>query len=430
MDLFLGILLESFKLTKAMALYLLIGFLFAGIIKVFFSERSIFSHLGKGKILSSLKASLVGIPLPICSCGVLPIAISLRRQGANKGATLSFLISTPVTGIDSILATYALLGGLFTGFRVVTSFFIALLCGVVANFLLKEDSFILENKSTLCFICGDKDVNSHYHTFLDKIKYVFKYAFDELLGDIAKWLVLGIVIGGIISYSVPENFIENYLGNSWLAMFLMLIVGIPIYVCATGSIPIAAALMLKGMSPGAALVFLLTGPATNTVSMAVISKELGKKALFLYLFFICSISILAGALLNKIWNEGILYGHIKNLGIIPVQIQTISAIMLIALISMSFFKRTFLNLKLKVKDRNLVNSAIDENTLIFNVPEMSCHHCVSRIEKALVSLEGINSFKIDLERKKVIISPASDFDKDKFLKQLASAGFDAHLERG
>ena len=422
MDILLGIFLESFKLTKAMAFYLLIGFVFAGIIKVFFPEKSIFSHLGKGKILPSLKASLAGIPLPICSCGVLPIAISLRRQGANKGATLSFLISTPVTGIDSILATYALLGGLFTGFRIVTSFFIALLCGITVNLLLKEDSS-LKNNSFSCSICNNAE--THY-PFLDKIEYVFKYAFDELLGSIAKWLVLGIIIGGVISYSVPESFIENYLGSNWLAMFLMLIVGVPIYVCATGSIPIAAALMLKGMSPGAALVFLLTGPATNTVSMAVISKELGKKALFLYLFFICSVSILAGVLLNSIWNKNFLYAHIKNLRIIPASVQTISGVILIALIGVSLFKRIFF----KLKTKSLKSFDVDENILIFDVPEMKCHHCVSKIEKTLRSLEGINNFEINLEKKKILINPASGFDKDKVLKELALAGFDAYLERG
>jgi uncharacterized membrane protein YraQ (UPF0718 family) len=139
MDLLCGIFQESFNLLEDMAFYLLLGFLFAGILKVCLSDQKIVYHFGKGKIFSSIKASLIGIPLPICSCGVIPAAVSLRRQGANKGATLSFLISTPVTGIDSLLATYALLGGLFTIFRVTTSFVIAVLCGIFANIFLKDE---------------------------------------------------------------------------------------------------------------------------------------------------------------------------------------------------------------------------------------------------------------------------------------------------
>ncbi len=355
----------------------------------------------------------------MCSCGVLPAAISLRRQGANKGATLSFLISTPVTGIDSILATYALLGWIFTLFRVATSFVIALVCGTTANFFLKQENKESVFQDSSCVVCGKKEV--HSHGFVEKIKFVVKYSFDELLGDISKWLIIGILIGGIISYSVPERFIVTYLGQTWIAMFIMLLVGIPIYVCATGSIPIAAALMLKGMSPGAALVFLITGPATNTVSMTIIAKELGKKALGLYLFFISTISILAGILLNAVWGEQLIFAKIQSSDLIPEYIKTACAIILIGLIVSSLSKGFFKKISIHKKQGEAL-----KQRLVVKVPEMDCAHCVQKIQNALNCLYGTR-VEVDLKGKRVIVSSEKEINEREIIELISTAGYKAHV---
>jgi uncharacterized membrane protein YraQ (UPF0718 family) len=282
-----------------MSLYLLFGFLFAGILHVFIKKETIGKHLGKNNFFSVIKSALFGIPLPLCSCAVIPAALSLRKEGASRGAVLSFLISTPTTGVDSILVAYALLGGIFALYRVGAAFAAAIFVGIMANLLIKDKNiFQVKNKEGCKLCCAHEE---HSHSIKDKIKEVFNYAFGVLLKDTGKWILLGIIVGGIISYFLPENFIQTYLGKGWLSMIVMVGVGIPMYICASGSIPIAAALMLRGLSPGAAFAFLLAGPATNAVTVTVISKHIGKKAVIIYLGVIILSSIGLGMLLNKIW---------------------------------------------------------------------------------------------------------------------------------
>ena len=299
-----GVLLEAYLLLNKMSPYLLFGFFFAGILHIFIKPDMISRHLGQNTTLSVIKASLFGIPLPLCSCSVIPAAMSLRKEGASRGAVLSFLISTPTTGVDSILATYSLLGGLFTIYRIIASFVTGVLAGFISNFLLKGKPLSSGGEQgAVCKQCNATE--KHVHSVLDKIKGVFVYAFGDLLRDSGAALVMGILIGGVIAYFVPESFIKEYMGSGLKAMIVMLLAGIPMYVCATASIPIAAALMLKGMAPAAALVFLIAGPATNIVTMAVIKKNMGKQALAVYLFSIIVSSLSLGALFD--WICGYFY---------------------------------------------------------------------------------------------------------------------------
>ena len=299
-DILVGIGNESYILLNKMAIYLLFGYMFAGILHIFLQPETIARHLGKSSFGAVMKASLFGIPLPLCSCGVIPAALSLRKEGASKGAVLSFLISTPTTGIDSIFATFALLGGFFAAYRVCASFIAAFFVGILANIFLKpEQESPKSNENIECKVCNDK--HDHHHTLKEKAKRIFTYAFGDLLHESGKWLLIGIVIGGGISYFLPEEVIHNYIGTGWMAIVIMFIIGIPMYVCASGSIPIAAALMLKGLNPGAAFAFLLSGPATNTVTMTIVYRNLGKGALILYLTAIAGCSLGLGLLLNMLW---------------------------------------------------------------------------------------------------------------------------------
>ena len=341
----MGILRESIDLLNKMAPYLLFGFFFAGILHIFLSPEGIARHLGKGNFSSVIKASLFGIPLPLCSCGVVPAALSLRKEGASRGSVLAFLISTPTTGIDSIFATYALMGGLFTAYRVFASFIAAVFAGIMANIFTKEDASSLEKGDEKCKMCredGGHEDGQHNHTVWERAKGALHYAFVELLGDVAKWLLLGILIGGAIAYFIPEAFITRYLGSGLQAMVIMLLIGAPMYVCATGSIPIAAALMLKGMNPGAAFVFLLAGPATNAVTMTIVSKYIGKRAVAIYLISIAITSIGLGLLLDRIW---ILFGDLRlqhaamHGQILPVWVERMSTIILILLIMYGILNR-------------------------------------------------------------------------------------------
>ena len=343
MNTVLGIINESFLLLNKMSVYLLFGFLFAGILHIFLKEGTIAKHLGKDDFFSVVKASLFGIPLPLCSCGVIPAALSLRKQGASKGSVMSFLISTPTTGIDSIFATYSLLGGVFTIYRIGAAFITAIFSGVAANIFLSKEIKQEASESK----CASKSCCSHNHddkslSFFDNVKGVFKYAFGDLLKDAGAWLILGIFIGGAISYFVPESFVERYMGSTWLSMIIMLIIGIPMYVCATGSIPIAAALMLKGLNPGAAFVFLMVGPATNSTALTVIIKELGFKAAVIFLSSIVVSSLSMGALLNYVYqyvNIDITTHLLKHSELLPVEVEIIASVFLIALIAFNLIPR-------------------------------------------------------------------------------------------
>ncbi|NQT23423.1 MAG: SO_0444 family Cu/Zn efflux transporter [Candidatus Omnitrophica bacterium] len=341
MQIILGVIKEIYFLMNKMSVYLLFGFIFAGILHIFLKEGLISKHIGGNNLSSVVKASLFGIPLPLCSCGVLPAALALRKDGASKGAVLSFLISTPTTGVDSVLATYALLGGAFALYRVFASFVAGVFAGAFANIIFKnEKPSVTPKENRKCAMCDSASHSEVKHSILDKVKGVFSYAFGELLNSVGKWVILGIIIGGIISYFIPEEFVSRYLGSGILSMLIMLVIGIPMYVCSSGSIPIAAALMLKGMNPGAAFVFLLAGPATNSVALTVIAKEFGKKTVFIFLSAIIACSLLLGVLLNHLWKFFNIntIAYIAHKGMIPEWIQLSASIILLFFIILNAIK--------------------------------------------------------------------------------------------
>lgn len=313
--------------------YILFGIFIAGLIQIFVDKDEIVKHLGKPGIRSVVLAAIFGVPLPLCSCGVIPTAVSLRKNGASKGSVLSFLISTPESGIDSIAISYALLDPLMTIFRPIAAFITAIIAGISENIFGNRDDNSNKQRADICIFCDEED-GYHNHSLVHKFKYGIRHAFVDLLGDIAQWLTLGIVIGGIISYFVPQGIIENYLGSGWQAMLLMLAIGIPLYICASASTPIAAALIAKGMSPGVALVFLLAGPATNAVGILSVGKFLGKRSAIIYLVSISVCAVGLGLLLNQIYSiTGInIHATLGKAGdILPHYIKTVSAIILIVL---------------------------------------------------------------------------------------------------
>ncbi|MDD5669125.1 MAG: SO_0444 family Cu/Zn efflux transporter [Candidatus Omnitrophica bacterium] len=301
MNILIGIITELWNILLDSSIYVLFGLFIAGIIQTFIDKDRIALHLGRKSFKSVFLAALFGIPLPLCSCGVLPTAMSLKKTGASKGAVLSFLISTPETGVDSIAVSYALLDPLMTVFRPFAAFVTALVAGITENIFGSKESGseISENRCVFC----DHEEGDHNHSLRSKFKYGMKYAFVDLFADMAFWFLIGVVAAAIIAYCVPFNFFEQYLGTGIKPILVMLIVGIPMYICASASTPIAAAFLLKGMSPGAAFVFLLAGPATNIAGIFTVGKFLGRRSIVIYLSAIAFCSILFGIILDFIYRS-------------------------------------------------------------------------------------------------------------------------------
>lgn len=261
--------------------YLLLGLILSGFIKQFIPMEKVKKWLGKDNFSSVFKASLVGVPLPLCSCSVIPTAVTLRKSGASKASTSSFLISTPESGVDSIAVTYAIMDLPMTILRPVAAFFSAFVAGAFQMFFNKEESAesieSVEVKDSCCGSGMKKNVVKE--PMADQVKNAFRYGFKDLIDDIAFWLLIGLVLGAIIQVLVPENFFQHLSLNQ--SRLLILAVGVPVYICASATTPIAASLILKGMSPGTALLLLLVGPATNASNIMVLQKYIGKRGVFL-----------------------------------------------------------------------------------------------------------------------------------------------------
>ena len=316
---------EILHLINEMSPYLLLGFLIAGLMHAFIPGKYYTRYLSKDNFRSVVNAALLGIPLPLCSCGVIPTAMSLHKEGASKGAVVSFLIATPQTGIDSIVATYSLMGLPFALLRPVVALLTALFGGLLeqAPLLLprgggknSHSSNITEGAAEECPCCCQhkkeehqghcKEKESGDHccchraeaeagmSFWQKIGVALRYAFVDMVEDIGKWLVIGLVVAAMITVLVPDEFFAVFAGNTWLSILLVLVISVPMYICATGSIPIAVALMLKGLTPGAALVLLMAGPAVNMASILVIRQRMGMRTLVVYLVAIVMGAVLAG----------------------------------------------------------------------------------------------------------------------------------------
>ncbi|MBI5017915.1 MAG: SO_0444 family Cu/Zn efflux transporter [Deltaproteobacteria bacterium] len=278
--------------------YLLFGFLVAGIVQAFVSADLVARHLGRGWVSSPIKAALFGIPLPLCSCGVLPAAMNLRKKGASRGAVLAFLVSTPETGADSIVLSFALLGPVLALFRPLAAFVTAVAAGVWENLVGGEDG-AAEAAPHGCG-CGADEATATAPVAA-RLRAGLRFAFGDLLGDLAPWLGVGFVVAGVITASLPEGFLAGPLGTGPLSYLVMLAAGVPLYLCATASTPIAAALLVKGLSPGAALVFLLAGPATNAATVTALSGALGWRTTLRYLAAISLVSVGMGALLDALF---------------------------------------------------------------------------------------------------------------------------------
>jgi len=395
-----------------MAVYLLFGFIVAGILHILFSESLVKKHLGGGTIISVAKASLFGVPLPLCSCGVIPAGISLYRQGASRGSTVSFLISTPQTGVDSILATYGFLGPIYALFRPAAAFISGIAGGIITNFVEKSSGRAgEEDNQKNCLVCKvDLSGEEHFHTLSERVAAVARYAFVELPSDIALWLVIGIGIAAVITIALPDDLLPSVaekVGSDVVMMLIMTVVAVPIYVCATASIPIAVALIMKGLSPGAAFVFLMAGPATNSATITLIWRVLGFRTLATYLFSIVITSVASGFLLNLVFSaSGIDIGAQVARRTLSgtheaTQILHVTGAIVLGLIFLNIFYR---KVKRLTGEPEEVTAGEGEKPMIIKVDGMTCQHCASNVRRAIEGVCRADSVNINLETGRVEIT--------------------------
>ncbi len=416
------ILVESWSVLGDMSPFLLFGFLVAGILSVAIRPELIEKHLSGEGISPILKATLFGIPLPLCSCGVIPVAASLRKHGASKGATSAFLLSTPQTGVDSILVTYSLLGGVFAIFRPIAALFSGLFGGALVDMFNKgidkqsiarsKEGNIKEDKKGY----SDKSCNLDEKTggFLSKIYRMFKYAFVTLPADIAGALLIGIFVAGVISAIVPDDYFAGFLGGGLSAMFVMMLLGLPVYVCATASVPVAAVLIGKGVSPGAAFAFLMTGPATNAATVAVIWKTLGKATTIIYLLTVAVLAMAGGMLLDYIFQVAHTSPGSVNIWMPGSIIKSVSAIVLLGVLVGAYFVNKNRTHKLRLD--------VGDKVIKLKIEGMTCSHCAESVRKGLLELDGVDDVQVDLQKSQAIIV-SDNFDEDDVRAMISSLGY-------
>jgi Predicted permeases len=354
-------LLECWSVLREAAPFVILGFFVAGLIKALLPDAWMHRHLGGRGPVSVFKAALMGVPLPLCSCGVLPAALGMRRKGAGPGATTAFMISTPETGVDSLAVTYAMIDPLMTAFRPVAAFVTATAAGLAANLL--PERFIPAPAQAPAPSCGcacggacaapDMSVSGMpapgslapgAHQAAKpalglRLRQGLGEAFGEMLADVGGWLLAGVLLAGAISSFAPEGLFARIPGGELGSMLAMLLLGVPLYVCASSSTPIAASLLLKGLSPGAALVFLLSGPATNATTLTVMARSFGTALTGIYVAAIAVCSLAFGLLANRVYaalgyNIHAVLGQVDEA--LPPWLEAASAVLLLALILRAF----------------------------------------------------------------------------------------------
>ena len=402
-------------LLNEMSPYLLFGFLIAGILHEFVPRKIYADKLSGNKFRSVFWAAMFGVPLPLCSCGVIPTATSLRREGASKGATVSFLISTPQTGVDSILATASVLGIPFAIARPLVAFVTAIAGGCIINRISPED----DNTGV------DSNEERKEKSFWQKCVGTLRYGFIDMLQDIGKWIVIGLVIAAIITIAVPDNFFARFNDYPILNMLIILVLSIPMYLCATGSIPIAAALILKGLSPGAALVLLMAGPATNMAAILVINKILGRKTLITYLLTIIigamGFGLIIDYLLPTEWFTSAI--HIHETGCCGAEgtpwWQTASSILFVILLATAFILQ-YRGKKDCCHDEHCSCNTNKEQK--YRIDGMMCNHCKANVEKNLAKVEGVESVRVELTEGAAYIQ-GKNVDPEKIIETIKSLGY-------
>ena len=390
---------------------LFLGLVVAGFLHVLVKKEAISRHLGRPGFASTLRAAALGVPLPLCSCGVLPAALALRKDGASRGATVSFLASTPQTGVDSLAATWGMLGWPVALAKMIA----ALVAGVVSGTLVdrsRDDSpEQVSRPSCVPTESGPALIRA------------FRYSFNTILGDIWAYLLAGVVVSALIFTFVPPGSLAGHSAlNGPLGLLAALAVGIPLYVCSVSSVPVAAAMVYAGFPVGAALVFLMAGPATNAATLGAVRKALGRSAFLSYLLTLIVVSLAAGLLLNNISLPGAGVSGECHAGGLPLW-KNVAAGLFYAALGFHALK----TLKGRVK---AMNAGSGTATVVMTVTGMTCGNCVKHVEEALGKLAGVRSVRVVLERGKALIEPDTAFSACAALSAVKARGYGASIDGG
>lgn len=393
LDLITTVAWETWIITARMAPYLLLGFLVAGALSVFISPVWLERHLGGRGMGPVVRAALFGIPLPLCSCGVVPVGASLRQHGASRAATTAFLLSTPQTGVDSILVTWTMLGPFFAVFRPFAALVTGLLGGAAVQ-LLAPDEHRLADRPNGKAIAQPSGL-------VARLAAALRYGLTTLPADIGRALLIGLVIAGVLGAVIPADFLDGFLGRGALSILLMMIVGIPIYVCATASVPVAAGFIFLGASPGAALAFLIAGPATNAATLTAIARILGRRAAVIFLLTVAVSAFGGGLLLDFLlpragdWlplfsgaghhHERVAWWeHLAGLGLVLVMTQ-------------SWWRTRRQAACCGGECGTGGQEGAPLRDLEFTVTGMNCSHCSGSVKRALEELAGVTACGVELD---------------------------------
>lgn len=405
------------NILNEMSPYVLLGFLIAGILHAFVNEATLTRHLSGKGWKPVIKAAAIGIPLPLCSCGVLPTAVSLRRQGASKAATTSFLIATPQTGVDSIAATYSLLGLPFAVIRPIAALTGAVFGGMAVGKLTSNNNVESANNT--------RKVEADRIPFHKKIKESMRYGFCDMIDSMGKWLVVGLVIATLITVFVPDSLFVGLRQYPLVAMLAVVLIAVPMYVCATGSIPIAMSLMMKGLSPGVAFVLLMAGPAANFASILILDKVQGRKATVVYVASVVITSIAFGLIIdyflpsNWFTINPMTDGHSAHMhsGIF----ETICSSVLILLLLFSAIRR--LNI-FKINDKEKFNLTTDMKKT-YKIEGMNCAHCKASVEKAIAGVNGVENVEVSLSEGSATVT--GNHQNEEIVEAVRLAGFECRI---
>ena len=411
---YLGLfLLEIWSLCLQMSPFLLMGMFVSGLISMFVNSRLILKHIGSKNFLSILKSTVLGIPVPLCSCGVIPVAATLRDSGASKGSTVSFLVSTPQTGVDSIFLTYGMLGPVFALFRPLAAFVSGIFSGMVIN------SF---DDDTHHHLPDPDDAPNDKKPLIERLYSGLSYGFLTLPSDIVVPLFQGLIIAAAIAIIIPPDFIaEKFSTSSYIMLFMMLAVSLPIYVCATASIPIAVALMAKGVTAGAVFVFLMAGPATNASSIAVVKNILGRKTMAHYLFLISSTAVLFGFILDSFITIGLpAVSSSSHTHADDSYISLFFTILFVLILLNAYTHKLKGGIPKPDGNENIIDGSQDR--LSIRIDGMTCSHCRESVESAVYSCSGVESTSVDLLKGLVFVI-GSELDESAIKDKIKSRGF-------
>ena len=386
MDFFNQYISSLFQLVQEIGIYMLFGFFLAGILSVSTSVRKFQNSLNQSSFSNIIKASIMGVPLPLCSCGVLPVATSFKRNGVSNSSTISFLISTPQTGIDSIAATFGILGPFLAIFRPIA----ALVSGVIGGIAIY---FLGDDEERLMHVANEENSQTQ-----NSIKSLFNYAFIDLPQDIVKPFVIGLLLASIIEVFIPQSNLMPITTNDFISYIAIILISIPLYVCATASLPIALVLLGKGFSVGSVILFLIVGPATNTTALITVFNLFRRKNAIIYLGTVVLTGVFSALLLDRVlsfeFDLVLSNGHVHSHAMMfPDSIEMISGIILIIVFA-NAYRHLYKMKKIKTTD--------DKFTTL-NVSGMTCAGCMKNVKQVIENYNFVNDVRIILETGDVYI---------------------------